>query len=193
MTPRAAVDGADQGTASPRSAAGPRGRVTAAGALSIGGAVVARVLLVPAGVAVGERGGAEAVGEDREADGQVDREHDQVLVGKVRLLDHDHREHDRRQPAGTEPAEEAERRRPGPCPEHRDRDREHPDEREAEDRVQRELPAQLAERGSEQDGPEEHEGDAVEHVPDLLAELVEVLGVAPRARAGTSCPRRTRR
>ena len=67
--------------------------------------------LVPAGVAVGERSRGETVGEDREADGQVDREHDQVLVGQVRLLDHDHGEHDRRQPAGAEPAEEAERRR----------------------------------------------------------------------------------
>ena len=75
--------------------------------------LVARVLLVPAGVAGGEGGGAEAVGEDREPHGQVDREHDQVLVGEVRLFDHDHREHDRCQTAGAEPAEEAERRRPG--------------------------------------------------------------------------------
>ena len=73
--------------------------------------LLARVLLVPAGVAVGERGGGDAVGEDGEADGQVDREHDQVLVRQLGLLDHDHREDDRRQPAGAEPAEEPERRR----------------------------------------------------------------------------------
>src|SRR4051794_39681129 len=82
------------------------------GALHRRGLVV-RVLLVPAGVAGSERRRAEAVGKDRQADGQVDREHDQMLVGKVRLLDHDHGEHDRGQSAGTEPAEEAERRRPG--------------------------------------------------------------------------------
>ena len=35
---------------------------------------VARVLLVPAGVAAGERSSGQAVGQDREPDGQVDRE-----------------------------------------------------------------------------------------------------------------------
>ena len=38
---------------------------------------------------------------------------------------------------------------------------------------------QVTERRAEQDRPEEHEGDAVEHVPHLFAELVDVAGVAP--------------
>ena len=54
---------------------------------------------------------------------------------------------------------------------------EHPRDGQAEHRVEHELPAQLVERGAEQDGPEEHEGDAVEHVADVLAELVDVAGI----------------
>ena len=97
--------------------AGPRGRVTSAGALSIGGRCLPRVPLVPAGVAAGERSGGQSVGQHRQSDGEVDGEHDQVLVRQVRLLDDDHREDDRRQPAGTEPAEEADRRAAGVrCP-----------------------------------------------------------------------------
>ena len=103
---RALAAVATRGLAAPAHA-----RVTSAGALSIGGALVARVPLEPAGVAVGERRRGEAVGEDREPDGHVDREHDQVLVRELRLLDHDHREDDRRQAARPEPAEEADRRR----------------------------------------------------------------------------------
>lgn len=61
---------------------------------------------IPAGVAVGEGGRTEAVREDREPDREVDSEHDQVLVGKLRFLDHDSCEYDRCQTAGPEPAEE---------------------------------------------------------------------------------------
>ena len=44
----------------------------------------AGMAFVPAGVAVGERSGTEAVGEDRQPHGQVYREDDQVLMGKLR-------------------------------------------------------------------------------------------------------------
>ena len=39
-----------------------------------------RVALEPAGVALGQRGGAEPMGEDREPYGQIDREQDRLLV-----------------------------------------------------------------------------------------------------------------
>ena len=129
-------------------------------------------------VAVGQGSGGEAVGEDREPDGEVDREDDQVLVGKLGLLDHDHREDDRGQTAGSEPAEEAKCRHPGVRAQHPECDGHHPHDRQAENRVEGELPAQLTQRGSEQDRPEEDEGDPVEHASDLLGEPVHVLGVA---------------
>ena len=59
----------------------------------------------------------------------------------------------------------------------------HSHQREAEDRVQGQFPAQLAERGPEQDGAEEHEGDPVEHGAHLLAEPVELLRVAAQRQA----------
>ena len=63
---------------SPR-ADGPRGRVTSTAAPSIAGPAA----LVPAGIARGERRRRQAVGEDRQAHGQVDRLHDQVVVREV--------------------------------------------------------------------------------------------------------------
>src|SRR4051794_33623526 len=45
--------------------------------------LLAGVLLVPAGVAAGERRGGQAVGEDGEPDGEVDREHDEMLVREL--------------------------------------------------------------------------------------------------------------
>ena len=65
-----------------------------------------RVALEPIRVAVGQGGRSEPVGEDREPDREIDREQDQVLVGKRGLLDQDHREDDRGQTAGPEPAHE---------------------------------------------------------------------------------------
>jgi hypothetical protein len=52
------------------------------------------------------------MGEDREPHGEVDREDDQVLVRKLGILDDDHGEDDRREAAGAEPGEKAERRQP---------------------------------------------------------------------------------
>ena len=56
--------------------------------------------LEPSGVAGGQRGRRETVGEDREADGQIDRKQDQMLLGELRLLDEDHGEDDRCVAAG---------------------------------------------------------------------------------------------
>ena len=56
------------------------------------------------------------------------------------------------------------------CAEHCDRDRQRPYHGQAEQRVQDQLPTQFAERGAEQDGSEDHEGDAVEDVAHLLTE-----------------------
>ena len=114
---------------------------------------VARVALEPAGVAVGQGSGGEAVGEDRETDGQVDREDDQVLVGELGLLDHDQREHDRGQAAGSEPPEEADRGHLSVGAQHPDRHGHHPHDREAEDRVEGELPGQLTQGRSDRIAP----------------------------------------
>jgi hypothetical protein len=76
-------------------------------------------------------------------------------------------------------------------PDHRDHDREHPHEREAESGVEREPPAELGERRSEQDGPEEHERDTVEHASHFFGELVDLPRVSPEREperhAGDEC------
>ena len=59
--------------------------------------------LIPAGVAVREWRGSQAVGQDREADGQVDRVLDKPLVRQPGLLDDDDREDDGCQAPGSEP------------------------------------------------------------------------------------------
>ena len=45
---------------------------------------------------------------------------------------------------------------------------------EVEDRVDGEVPAQLAERGPQQDGPGDQEGDAVEHALHLVDQAVHL-------------------
>ena len=134
--------------------------------------------LEPTAVAVGEGRRGEAMGEHREPHGEVDREDEQLLVGKLGLLDHDQGEHDRGQTAGPEPAQESHRRHTSVRAHHRDRDGQHSHDGEAEDRVEGELPADLTQRGSEQDRPEEDECDPVEHASHLLGEPVDVLGIA---------------
>jgi hypothetical protein len=52
------------------------------------------------------------------------------------------------------------------------------DQRQAQHGVARERPGELAERRPEEDRPEQDEGRAVEHVAHLLAQAVDVLGVA---------------
>ena len=98
-------DGPRLSRATPRT----RGRLTSAGACSIGCAGAART----SGRSGRPAAPREPVGEDREADGDVDRERDQALVREPRLLDHDHREDDRGEAARAEPAEEGDRRRRG--------------------------------------------------------------------------------
>ena len=77
------------------------------------------------------------------------------------------------------------------APSSRYRDGHHSNDRQAEDRVEDEAPAQLPQRGSEQDRPEDDEGDPVEYAPDLLSESVQVLGIAldhrPEDDAGDEC------
>ena len=169
----------------PVSPAGPRARVTSAGALSIGGALVARVLLVPAGVAAGERRRAQAVGEDREPDGHVDREHDQVLVRQA-------------DSSTTITANTIDARPRGPNQPRkptvggRARD---PNIAIATGSIRTTVRLRTAYSASSQlsspsagpsrIAPKSTKVDAVEHVADLLAELVEVLGVAPSAARNT--------
>ena len=82
-------------------------------------------------------------------------------------------------PRGAEPSQEAECRPSGVRAQHRDRDGSI--RTTVRLKIAYSASSQLSSpsAGPSKDGPEEDEGDAVEHVAHLLAELVEVLGVAP--------------
>ena len=124
----------------------------------------------PGRVPVGERGGGDAVEEDREADGGVGREHDRLHVREVGLLDHDRREHDRGQATRSEPAEERQRRPSCSGAQHCERDRQHPYERQTEDGVEHDRPGEAVERGPQEHRAEDEQSDTVEQLAHLLGE-----------------------
>ena len=131
---------------------------------------VPRVGREPRGIARRERGRAQPVEEDGEADGEEDRGQQHGRVLEVGLLDEDHREHDRRQATGPEPAEEGDRRPPRTGPEHRQRDGKHADDRQAENGIDDDARGEVVEHRHEHDGAEEDEGGRTEQVARLLEE-----------------------
>ena len=82
----------------------------------------------------------------------------------------DHREHDRRQSARAEPAHEGNGCRSGMGAEERDGHRHHPHDGQTQHRIEDDVPAQVLERRTEENRPEDEERDAVERGPGLLGE-----------------------
>ena len=112
--------------------------------------------------------------EDGEADREEDRVQQHRLVRQVGILDEDHREHDRRQSARPEPAEERDGRAPRAGSEHRQDDGEHADDGQAEERIHDDLDGEVVERGHEHDGAEEDERDRTEQAARLLEEVAHL-------------------
>ena len=110
---------------------------------------------------------------------------------KMSRVNGDHGKHDRRQSAGAEPPKKRNRVPPRAAAEHRQRHGQHADQGEAEDRVQRHLPAQVLERGPEQDRSKHQKGDPAEQSADLFAQSRGGLGLgtgeAPEQRSGNEC------
>src|SRR6187402_340516 len=94
------------------------------------------------------------------------------------LLDDEEREDDGRRPPRPEPAEEGSRRRSGAGAEQREGDRQHAHDGEAEQRVEPDLPRQVAERGPQQYGSEDDEGDRGEHGSGLLEQIRDLTAAA---------------
>src|SRR3954469_649966 len=124
--------------------------------------LLTRVGCVPGDVAIRQWPSTKPVHEDRDADRRHDGQEQRALVGKRRLVDEDHGEDDRGEAARAEPTHERKRRAACSAPQQRERDRQHPDDRQAEHGVGENLPAQVVERGSEDDGAEDDERDGVE-------------------------------
>ena len=94
-----------------------------------------------------------------------------LSCGRSALLEDEEREDDRSRAARPEPAEEGDGRPPSAGSQHRDRDRDDADDREAEHGVDRDLPAEVADRGPEEHRAEEDEGHGGEHGARLLDEV----------------------
>ena len=104
---------------------------------------------------------------------------------QVGILDQDHREDDRGEPARPEPAYKSDRRTPGAGLEHPKGYRNHADDRQAQKPVQDNLGCEVVEHGHKHDGAEEDDRDGTEQAARLLEEechLAADLAYAARRR-----------
>ena len=112
--------------------------------------------------------------EHREPDGHERGRENELLVPESAFLQDEEGEDDRRSPARTEPAEKCHRRPARSGAEHGNCDRKHAHDGQAEDGVERNLPREVVQCGTEEDCSEDDERHGREDGAGLLRELGDI-------------------
>jgi hypothetical protein len=111
---------------------------------------------------------------DGERDRDGDREQQRVEVRELCVVEQGDREHDRREAARAEPAQERQGRSASAGSQHRERDRHHPHDRQAEDGVEHDLPGHLVQQRAEDDRAEDDEGHGVKQLAAFVSDVAHL-------------------